>query len=229
MNSDAILLFDFDGTVCLDDVPVRDYARRVVAHLDSQSARHFMTSLEAYLVGKPTTASTFDATDPYHAVRRLAAEHGLDEDTYRACWRATRAGMASGEVEVASPEGLREFLWSLPGGIETVLVTNSPSDTMEDIVHNLKLEGLFDEVIGDAGKPAGMGAIIDAKLDGREPSSLLSIGDIPRNDLIPAAERGCATAYIDHFGRPWPEADVSGANLGEIYPFIHRWASERVS
>ncbi|MCH7230762.1 haloacid dehalogenase-like hydrolase [Glycomyces sp. L485] len=229
MTSDAILLFDFDGTVCLGDEPAYDYARRVAAVLHIEDERDLLAAHAAFCKGKPTTASTFDALDPYNAVRRLAADYGIEEEIRAEAYSAARAGMAAGKFLLRSPEGLRELIWSLPRGVETVLVSNAPLDGLDSILAQIKLEGLFDEVIGDADKPDGLGPVLDRLLDGRDPSSLLSIGDIPRNDLAPAVERGCATAYIDRFGRPWPEADASGASIDELYPFIHRWTAERVA
>ncbi|WP_051392769.1 HAD family hydrolase [Glycomyces arizonensis] len=229
MTSDAILLFDFDGTVCLGDAPAYDYARRVAAALDADDGRAFLVAHDAFCKGRPTTASTFDAFDPYNAVRRLAGEYGVDDEVRQAAYLAARAGMADGAFELSAPEGLRELLWDLPRGVQTVLVTNAPFDGLESLLAHIKLDGLFDRVIGDADKPDGLGAILDGLLEGREPSSLLSIGDIPRNDLVPAADRGCATAYIDHFGRPWPRADASGNSMGELYGFVHRWVADRTA
>jgi len=229
VTSEAILLFDFDGTVCLGDAPARHYARRVAAVLDAEDERDFLAAHDAFCKGRPTTASTFDALDPYNAVRRLAGEYGVDEETRLAAYLDARAGMADGKFELTAPQGLRELLWNLPRGARTVLVTNSPLAGLESILVRIGLEGLFDEIVGDAAKPHGLGSILDGLLEGREASSLLSIGDIPRNDLAPAAERGCATAYVDRFGRPWPRADASAASLGELYGFIHRWATERLS
>lgn len=229
MTSDAIILFDFDGTVCLGDEPAYDYARRVAAVLHLDDEREFLAAHASFCKGRPTTASTFDALDPYNAVRRLAAEFGVEEEIRAEAYLAARAGMAAGKFPLRSPEGLRELLWDLPRGVETVLVTNSPLDGLDSVLSQIKLEGLFDEVIGDAAKPEGLGRVLDRLLEGREPSSLLSIGDIPVNDLAPAVERGCTTAYIDHFGRPWPQADASGSSIEELYPFIHRWTAERVA
>lgn len=228
VTSDAILLFDFDGTVCLGDAPAYDYARRVAAALDADDERDFLAAHDAFCKGRPTTASTFDALDPYNAVRRLAGDYGLGEEVRLPAYLAARAGMAAGEFELSAPQGLRELLWDLPHGVRTVLVTNAPLDGLESILAHIKLDGLFDRMIGDAAKPEGLGPILDGLLTDHEASSLLSIGDIPRNDLAPALERGCATAYIDRFGRPWPRADVSAGSIQELYGFIHRWVAGRL-
>lgn len=226
--NDAILLFDYDGTVRLGSEHATYYARLVAAHLDPEDERALLAAHAAFLAGKPTTASTFDAYDADNAVRRLAGEFGVADAARHDAYNATRERMAAGDFAVWTPKGFREFIWSLPRSVEVALVTNAPGATLEPVLERLELDGLFDHVIGDAGKPEGLDAILDELLEERPPEALLSIGDIPRNDLVPAADRGCATAYIDHYGRPWPRATASGATLEELYPFIHRWVTERV-
>ena len=227
--NDAILLFDYDGTVRLGAEHASHYARQVAAHLDRDGERAFLTAHAAFVAGKPTTASTFDAYDADNAVRRLAGEFGVAESIRHDAYVETRRRMAAGEFDIWAPKGFQEFIWSLPRTVEVALVTNAPAASLEPVLERLELDGLFDHVIGDAGKPAGLDAILDELLEERPPAALLSIGDIPRNDLAPAAERGCATAYIDHYGRPWPEATVTGSSLEELYPFIHRWVTERTA
>jgi FMN phosphatase YigB (HAD superfamily) len=134
--------------------------------------------------------------------------------------------MAAGDFAVWAPAGFAEFIWTLPRSIEIHLVTNAPEASLEPVLDRLGLDGLFDRVVGDAAKPVGLEAMLDGFLEDRKPERILSVGDIPVNDLAPAADRGCATAYIDHYGRPWPRATVSGPRLEDLYPFIHRWATE---
>lgn len=227
--NDAILLFDYDGTVRLGSEHASHYARLVAAHLEPGDERAFLDAHAAFLAGRPTTASTFDAYDADNAVRRLAGEFGVAEAHRHDAYIETRELMAEGKFEIRTPEGFREFVWGLPRSVEVALVTNAPGASLAPALERLELDGLFDHVIGDAGKPEGLDAIIDELLEERPPSSLLSIGDIPRNDLAPAVERGCATAYIDHYGRPWPRATASGASLEELYPFIHRWVAEQTA
>lgn len=227
--NDAILLFDYDGTVRLGSEHATHYARLVASGLDRDDERAFLTAHAAFVAGKPTTASTFDAYDADNAVRRLAGEFGVADSVRHDAYVETRKRMAAGEFQIWAPKGFPEFIWSLPRSIEVALVTNAPAASLEPVLERLELDGLFDHVIGDAGKPEGLDAILDELLEERPPAQLLSIGDIPRNDLAPAAERGCATAYIDHYGRPWPDATVTGASLEELYPFIHRWVTERTA
>ncbi|WP_194202105.1 HAD family hydrolase [Glycomyces albidus] len=224
--NDAILLFDYDGTVRLGSEHASHYARLVAAELDPEDERAFLAAHAAFVAGKPTTASTFDAYDADNAVRRLAGEYGVPDAVRAAHYEATRALMAAGDFAVWAPAGFAEFIWTLPRSIEIHLVTNAPEASLEPVLDRLGLDGLFDRVVGDAAKPVGLEAMLDGFLEDRKPERILSVGDIPVNDLAPAADRGCATAYIDHYGRPWPRATVSGPRLEDLYPFIHRWATE---
>lgn len=224
--NDAILLFDYDGTVRLGSEHASHYARLVAAELDADDERAFLAAHAAFVAGKPTTASTFDAFDADNAVRRLAVEYGVPDAVRAAHYAATRDRMAEGDFEVWAPAGFAEFLWGLPRSVEVHLVTNAPESSLEPVLDRLGLDGLFDRVVGDAAKPVGLETMLDGFLEDRKPERILSVGDIPFNDLAPATDRGCATAYIDHYGRPWPRATVSGPRLEDLYPFIHRWANE---
>lgn len=229
MNIEATLLFDYDGTVRLGWEHSGHYARLVAAELPDDDRRAFIAAHDAFVAGRPTTASTFDAYDPDNAVRRLAGEYGVADEIRQAAYEATREKMAEGHFKIWAPEGIRELIWGLPRVVEVVLVTNAPAASLEPALERLELDGLFDRVIGDARKPDGLVPIIDDLLGDRDPKTLLSIGDIPFNDLAPAVDRGCATAYIDHFGRPWPSADVSGPVPEALWPFVRRWVAEHVA
>jgi phosphoglycolate phosphatase-like HAD superfamily hydrolase len=224
--NDAILLFDYDGTVRLGSEHATHYARLVAAELEPEDERAFLAAHAAFVAGKPTTASTFDAFDADNAVRRLAGEYGVPDAVRAAHYEATRERMAGGHFDIWAPAGFAAFIWSLPRSIEVRLVTNAPEASLDPVLDRLGLDGLFDEVVGDAAKPVGLERMLDDLLEDRKPEHILSVGDIPVNDLAPAADRGCPTAYIDHYGRPWPRATASGRSLEDLYPFIHRWATE---
>lgn len=224
--NDAILLFDYDGTVRLGSEHATHYARLVAAELEPEDERAFLAAHAAFVAGKPTTASTFDAYDADNAVRRLAGEYGVPDAVRAAAYEATRERMAAGDFKVWGPVRFAEFIFSLPRSVEVRLVTNAPEATLEPVLDRLGLDGLFDSVVGDAAKPVGLERMLDDLLEDRKPEQILSVGDIPVNDLAPAADRGCPTAYIDHYGRPWPRATATGRSVEDLYPFIHRWATE---
>ncbi|GAB4000364.1 hypothetical protein GCM10029992_32020 [Glycomyces albus] len=131
VNIDATLLFDFDGTVRLGWEHSGHYARLVADELPDDDRRAFLAAHEAFLAGRPTTASTFDAYDPDNAVRRLSGEYGVADADRQAAYEATRERMAEGEFKIWAPEGIRELIWGLPKQVEVVLVTNAPAASLE--------------------------------------------------------------------------------------------------
>jgi FMN phosphatase YigB (HAD superfamily) len=112
--------------------------------------------------------------------------------------------------------------------VRVVLVTNAPEQGVESLLGILGLEGLVDQVHGDAGKPAGMGPILEALLDEAgftaTPDRLLSVGDIWVNDLEPASALGCPTALIDRYGTAIGTPTHRAATIVELYPAILAWA-----
>ena len=229
MDIEATVLFDYDGTVRLGWEHSSHYARLVADGLPEDDRRAFLAAHDAFSSGRPTTGPVCDAHDPDNAVRRLARQYGVADAARQAAYEETRERMAQGEFKIWAPDGLHELLRSLPEGVEAALVTNAPAASLGPSLTRLGLDGLFDRVVGDARKPDGLAPILDELLDGREARTLLSIGDIPRNDLAPAADRGCATAYIDHFGRPWPRADASAPTPEALWPFVRSWVGRHVA
>ncbi len=100
-----------------------------------------------------------------------------------------------------------------------MLVTNAPVDGIEPVLARLGLEGVLDETIGDAGKPCGMPAALDRLLSALPPAALLSVGDVWRNDLEPAA------AIVDRFERGEGSPTFRGRTLEALLPDIERWWS----
>ena len=108
-----------------------------------------------------------------------------------------------------------------------MLVTNAPVDGIEPVLDRLGLTGLLDAVEGDAGKPAGMPAVLRRLLEGAglPPDRLLSVGDVWRNDLEPAAAIGAATAFVDRFGLGEGSPTFRARTLESLLPDVERWWS----
>lgn len=227
----GVLVLDFDGTVCLGDAPVYEYAaavvRRLPAELRDSAEDRVRGALAEYFAGirNPDLA---DAPDGYYAVAALARELGVSDDSRNAAYLESRTAVHAGEAPIFAPPGLRELLAAAKERVRVVLVTNAPEQGVESLLGILGLEGAFDAVHGDAGKPAGMGPIIDRLLREAglepEPDRLLSVGDIWVNDLEPAAARGCRTALVDRYGVPDGAPTHRAATLVELYPAILDWA-----
>lgn len=216
----GVLVLDFDGTVCLGDGPVWAYADAIVPHLDERLARQVTDGLLAYLEDHPG-AGTY--ADGYGAIAALAGPH-VPAEVLQAAYAASRTALAGGGLDIHAPEGLADLLGRLRPRVRAVVVTNAPSTGLPEALDALGLAGSVDEVIASAGKPAGSAAVLGKLLDGADPVTLMSVGDIWVNDIQPALELGCATAFIDRSGRDLRPAHARGRTIQDLYPALEAWA-----
>ncbi|UAJ79573.1 hypothetical protein IT072_00195 [Leifsonia sp. ZF2019] len=227
-----VLVLDFDGTVCVGDAPVWAYAEAVIAGIldrdDSAGGRldsDLRARLGAFLDGEPGSPAYADG---YAAVAQLAAGHA-DEELLQRAYQRSRRELADGRLDVTAPDGLATFLDGLAGSVDRVLVTNAPLGGVVETLAGLGLADSIDRVRAEARKPAGWTTLLPALLDGRDPRSLLSVGDIWGNDLAAPAAAGCATALIDRFGHRAGPANLVAASFPELYPGIAAWAADPVA
>lgn len=229
MAARRIILLDFDGTACRGDEPARAYAAKIAATLPGPDGRRLTSLLDDFLDGTVTGDLLIDAHDGYQAVAHLAAAFSVPAEITQAAFLSVRGRLAEGEIRVGVPDGLIDLLDGLRPNVATVLVTNSPTAGMAEIVHRLGLDQVLDEVVGDAAKPTGLPPLLDRLLDAigaqHEPWRLLSIGDIWANDLRIPRERGAATAYVDRFDRRQGPADARAAVIEDLYGYVRTWAS----
>ncbi|GAA0425424.1 hypothetical protein GCM10009543_20750 [Leifsonia naganoensis] len=227
-----LLVLDFDGTVCVGDAPVWAYAEAVIAGIldrDDIAGRELDAGLRArlgaFLDGEPGSPAYADG---YAAVAELAAGHA-DEELLQRAYQRSRRELAGGRLDVSAPEGLADFLEGLAGTAERVLVTNAPLDGVTETLEALGLAGSIDRVHAEARKPAGWADLLPRLLDGRDPRTLLSVGDIWGNDLAEPLAAGCATALIDRFGHRAGPAHLVAPTFPELYPGIAAWAEDPIA
>lgn len=209
MNS--LLLFDFDGTIALGDGPVLAYAQQVATALGDPSLVDRIRS---------TLDAADGALDGYDAVRRAAEEQGADAALLGRAYLDSRARLATAEAPITAPAGLAAFLAAAEGLAERVLVTNAPPVRIPEALDALGLTGLFDRVVTDARKPAGLEAVLATLPDGIR---VLSIGDIWHNDLAPAHARGHATALVGGFADPAADPTYRASAFAELIPRLDDW------
>ena len=235
----CVLLFDFDGTVSLGDEPVVAFAR----HLDEEagSASGLITRTVArFLAADGRLAAALDgltdadpmylglrfvdgSIDGYSAAQSLAALLGVAGERIDAAYQESRADLADGLISTHAPEGFGSFLAAFPASAHRVLVSNSPASGLLEQVDKLGLGRLFDEVVTDAKKPAGLPAIAERVLAEHDvpPSRLVSVGDVWANDLAPVAALGGLTALIDRMPVPAGAAPtVRALQIEELYPWL---------
>ena len=212
MPARRIVVLDFDGTVAVGDEPVLAYLRGVAGPAADEAFSRWAATGEGY-------------RDGYALVADWAATHGVAEETRSAAYAASRAALHSGDAAVAPPEGLADLLRARPVDVRCVLVTNAPVDGIDPVLERLGLTGLLDDAIGDARKPRGMPAVLERLLGDAalSPDRLLSVGDVWRNDLEPAAAIGAATAFVDRFERGEGAPTFRARTLEALLPSIERW------
>lgn len=217
------LILDFDGTVCVGHAPALVYARQAaglhpdLADLADRVAR--------YCAGEPL-AEFEGAPDGYIAVQRCAAAKGVPGSALLAAFLEARRQLAETGLDTRAPEGLRALLDELrANGTRVLLVTNAPPHGLDRMLVHLGLDGAFDDVIADAGKPTGLGEVLDRLGHPVTKDTVLSVGDIYLNDLSIPLERGASTALIDPFDRVEGDPDVRVRAFEDLIPFIRRWAA----
>ncbi len=206
-----VLIFDFDGTVAVGDGPLLAYARAVAVH--TASADDFVAAVVAHLA-----APADDVIDGYDAVRRLALDAGVDDDALASAYTASRTRLAGPDAPVSTPTGLAAFLAEVDA--ERLLVTNAPATRLDEALTAMGLAGLFDRVVTDAAKPAGLEALLDRIEPG---AAVLTVGDVWRNDLAPAHSRGFDTALVGGYADPAAAPTFRADTLDELLPALAAW------
>ncbi|GGU11979.1 HAD family hydrolase [Nocardioides albus] len=224
-----VLVLDLDGTVCLGDTPALLYATRVAALTDAPEV--LLETTEAFLGQRlPENASKTltGAQDGYEAVKILGLAAGVSEEELSAAYVWSRTAMSEQPGDIRTPEGLVDLL----AGVDAhrVIMTNSPAKGLDAILEHLGVRDVVDEVHTDALKPTRMSRHLDELLDAvgaaDRPEWLMSVGDIWRNDLAPAVERGCVAAYVDVFDRRQGPAHVRAGSLVDLYSAVLDWSND---
>lgn len=168
--------------------------------------------------------------DGYQLVQLLGRQAGLSDSQMGEAFMAARreiVGEGLEQTDVHPPEGARALFAELrEAGVRVALITNSPADGFELWLDALGLTGAFDVVVNSARKPFGMPeALQEAAGESRlEELSILSVGDIWKNDLAPVAELDGTTVLLDRFGTGLGEPDERLAGFDEAVPVIREWA-----
>lgn len=221
-----ILVLDLDGTLAVGDAPVLGYARAIESL--APQADGLTVAVEAFLEDPHGDPRLRSAQDGYQAVAALCATFGVDDELRDRAYSVSRTALDVDLGDVRAPQGLAEALAALDAHL--VLITNSPRAGLNALLAHLGVTDLVAEVHPDARKPAGMGPLLGAVLHEHgltsEPFRLMSVGDIWANDLAPALELGCASAYVDPFDRHQGPAHVRARTLPELYPALRDWARD---
>lgn len=219
-----VLVLDFDGTVCIGDGPVWAYADAVLEHIaDDRLAHDIRGHLADFLSGDPHSPRYKDG---YSAVAALTSA-AVTADVRSAAYRESRSGLATGTTTgVSAPDGLHAFLAGLGDSTYRVLATNAPLDGVKETISSLGLNDVIDRIHPESNKPGGFTGLLSHLADGRDPTMLMSVGDVYENDIAPALDFGCATAYIDRWDQHTGPAHLRARRFADLYPGISDWARD---
>ncbi len=213
--ADRLLILDFDGTLCLGDEPVREFARQVASEA-AAPAPELLDPLDRFLQGEQGTP--FDGcADAYTAVAAWARERGLERDAMTAAFLRGRAELDAGRIEISTSDGVIDRLGAMLGWYR-VLVTNSPLASTMTLTARLGLDTVLDTIIGDAAKPGGLEALLSpaGDLAARRWGRIVSLGDIWVNDLAPVDAVGGETGLIERHPQPQATPTWRAANVQSL-------------
>jgi FMN phosphatase YigB (HAD superfamily) len=222
----AAIVFDLDGTLYRGNEPYRYYAREISRTLPVAEREHYLAAMEAYLCQE----SSIEASDGWEAAVVLAGRPRGASMAYADAFAATRRYMTTSECQLEVPKGLGDLLVELRDRVRLVLASNTPAAFVFPLLARLEALYWFHEISCQSEKPdrfagrlKGVSATLEIPLD-----HVMSVGDHFVNDIRPAVELGCATAYIDPYGiGPKHVAAFHAATVEEVLDPLRLWVKEK--
>lgn len=222
MSGRPVLVFDLDGTLYRSAAACRHYAEGIAETLDPDARDAYVAAVEQYLEAR----GGVDASDGWEAAVLLAGGARGASRAFAEQFARTRAFMLTDACALELPDGLVELLDNAAGRARRVLVSNTPSFGVMPLLNRLGLAERLDEVICDAAKPYRFAERLraHAAVEGVPVRAVLSIGDHFVNDIAPALDAGCSTAYINPFGvGPHGRAELEAPRLEDLLGEIETW------
>lgn len=160
----------------------------------------------------------FNIGDWWWLPAAIAAHYGVGPAERGRAFLATRASMATGNYRLVPVAGVDTMLRRLRGsGIVLVAMTNSPRETTDDVLCQLGIAGHFDQIVPDAGKPAGLTAYLEG---GGVARPVLSVGDNFVNDIAPSLRAGDDALYIDRHNTGLGEGNRRCVRVGSAEAMV---------
>ncbi|UFU05392.1 HAD family hydrolase [Ruania halotolerans] len=223
----AVLVLDFDGTLCIGDDPVIFYAEEVQRRHPGMA---LVSAARAFLAGDRAVPG---AADGYQAVAAMARAATCPNETLSEAYLASRARLEAGEGETRPPDGVRDLLADVRStGAQVVLVTNAPLVGAQSWLDTHELTALIDHVVPSAGKPDTMPQILDdlaTRAAVNDPARLASVGDVWANDVGPAMDRGSTGFFIDRFSLGHGPSTHAAATFEGLSAAIRAWARREIA
>jgi FMN phosphatase YigB (HAD superfamily) len=221
----AVLVWDLDGTLYRSTSACLHYAHGIAETLEERARGPYVDAVERYLAG----AGGVEASDGWEAAVVLAGGGRGASRAFGDAFARTRAFMLSEACELEVPDGLHALLERVALKARRVLVTNTPAFGVMPLLQRLELLGSFDEISCDSAKPDRFDLRLRAyaEVNGIAPQDVLSIGDHFVNDIRPALDVGCTTAYVDPFrAGPSGRAHLEAARFEDLLEPIETWVED---
>jgi putative hydrolase of the HAD superfamily len=151
-------------------------------------------------VSSPSAATLFGGDrvfigDHWGLPEALAIHYGVAQADRATAFLATRAWMTSDHHALEVTLELRATLEALSGaGARLAALSNSPADTVDDVLRRLGIRDLFSTVSASSNKPVGLIRFLGEHGAGEH---VLCVGDHYVNEIAPALVLGCHALYID--------------------------------
>ncbi|XQY92160.1 HAD family hydrolase [Metabacillus sp. HB246100] len=139
--------------------------------------------------------------DVWSIMNILTNRMDIPEAKRRLAFNKVRGEMVVGADGIMMSERLLKAISRLDFLKRRVLMTNTHSQSGHEFIQALNISSLFDEIYLDSKKPVGIKEVIKSLLvrEDLKPHEILSIGDHPWNDLLPAKKLGCRTILISPY------------------------------
>ncbi|HXT35582.1 MAG TPA: HAD family hydrolase [Chloroflexota bacterium] len=125
----------------------------------------------------------------------LAIHYGVAQADRAGAFLSTRAWMSSEKYTLATTPELHATLAALAAaGARLAALSNSPVDTVDDVLRRLGVRDLFATIAASSNKPAGLLRFLQEHGAGER---VLCVGDHYVNEIAPALLLGCHALYID--------------------------------
>lgn len=129
----------------------------------------------------------------------ISRHYGINDEDAQTSFGETRLYMMTEKFKMEQIPGFKALLHSLADKVKVVLLTNSPEEDSEVILHKVGIADVFDYKIFNGKKPIHTKKHLQSVKDRYDVDfhEILSIGDNAINEIIPAKELGCKTILID--------------------------------
>jgi putative hydrolase of the HAD superfamily len=144
----------------------------------------------------------------------LAAHYGVGREDRALAFLATRAWMSGARYALEAAPELRGTLEALQAaGARLAALSNSPAETVDDVLRRLGVRDLFASVLPSSNKPAGLIRFLQEHGAGER---VLCVGDHYVNEIASALLLGCHALYIDRHRTGLGAANPSCSHVGSI-------------